>query len=1144
MRVLLALCVCLTTGTVFGLGAEHVLFYAPFDGSTGAVLARGNARANAADGLGYVPGIRGEAVVVGGMDPEAARAGIPGFGYETAGNLRREEGSVSLWVQALDWESPDGHNHQFVTIPGKGVTFYLYVFHPGNTWWLLLKKDGNRPVGRLGITWRPGEWHHLAATWREGEMALFVDGQESGREAENVPLPAELGERFSIGNLGQARTAFDELVIFDRALTPAEIAALHAWVAQPPPPATAVVGNAAGAPAHLAGLLDDITGQPVLDEEVTARLWADADVLHLTLRWAIPESFRANPTAYNGRALRRGSAAPADDDTFSVSCGPFHALIGPDGGPSARSRIDMTEWVVDLEIPRRALGGDVLPFRFGRHWRELRRLDATWNGVITIRPGNAAATVTLDDIRRAAAAVPDDQFTTLRVQVGDLYAACLPFVRAAPFQARLRHLRSREQIIVEVTDPAAVVTCGGETRSGAREHTFGTAELPLGEHAVRAVLGGCTKTLTFRRDPPPEWLTTKAGVSDEVPPPWSPLETDAAAGTVHCWGRALRWEGLFPGQITAQGQDLLAEPIRFQAGDQRSAGQSRITATAPAQVALEGSGTLGPADMAVRARVEYDGYTWFDVTLSPREAAAVELPNLALEIPMRPAHATLLNSGSYTCKDTGLIPPQGYRGDWRHRFWVGDETAGIQWFAEAPAGWTLAQDTPPLEVRDGLIRLTVSPGPVRLTAPLTLSFGLMATPVRPRPADWRSWRFGPDEVNRSGWRYVSLWNPGWSTLWNYPVLKPDTASRLQAKYAEGELPCLYANVTAISPAAPEFRDWYEDWRPIPSTRVDFTTVRQDDEQAHTEVCTASGFTDFFVWALERALREGDIRGLYCDVSHAPSCRNEVHGCGWRDAAGNLQPRKALRATRDFQKRVYTVAKRYRPDFLVAIHMSGDVFMPQHSFCDIMIDGENFTAVLQQQWAAKQRGDYYDLIGLDTMRAEFMLHNVGPVSAFLPEFARSLGPRWMTDEPAVVQAATHLAGLFALHDAPMWQAYMPGMVLRRVWYAQARFGWDSEVEFVPYWRSRETMTVSPDAPGVVASVFRRPGRAMIVAMNNTDAVVDLGLTWDTAALGLVGQSIATVEDFYGGGSWRLQDGVVPPIPLPARAFRMLVPLPKP
>ena len=26
-----------------------------------------------------------------------------------------------------------------------------------------------------------------------------------------------------------------------------------------------------------------------------------------------------------------------------------------------------------------------------------------------------------------------------------------------------------------VTDPAAVVTCGGETRSGAREHTFGTA---------------------------------------------------------------------------------------------------------------------------------------------------------------------------------------------------------------------------------------------------------------------------------------------------------------------------------------------------------------------------------------------------------------------------------------------------------------------------------------------------------------------------------------------------------------------------------------------------------------------------------------------------------------------------------------------
>ena len=36
---------------------------------------------------------------------------------------------------------------------------------------------------------------------------------------------------------------------------------------------------------------------------------------------------------------------------------------------------------------------------------------------------------------------------------------------------------------------------------------------------------------------------------------------------------------------------------------------------------------------------------------------------------------------------------------------------------------------------------------------------------------------------------------------------------------------------------------------------------------------------------------------------------------------------------------------------------------------------------------------------------------------------------------------------------------------------------------------------------------------------------------------------TLEAFFGGGAWPLTDGVAPPIPLAARGFRMLVPLPK-
>ncbi|MBM4049852.1 MAG: hypothetical protein FJ279_32555, partial [Planctomycetes bacterium] len=662
---------------------------------------------------------------------------------------------------------------------------------------------------------------------------------------------------------------------------------------------------------------------------------------------------------------------------------------------------------------------------------------------------------------------------------------------------------------MEVTQPDAKVSLAGETKTGDKEAVFDVSKLAVGEHEVSVALGPSTKRLTFRKEPPPEWLTARVGVSADVPPPWPGLTVEAQA--VKCWAREYDFSGLFPQQVRSQGQPLLAAPMRLKAGEQVAQGQTRVVDAKPAAVELTGRGTLGAAGVEVQTRVEFDGYAWFDVRLTPGQAGETKLDSLVFEMPLKPDRATLFYSGSYTTNDTGALPKEGYQGPWRHRFWVGDEDAGIQWFAESTRGWTITRKAETLSIRDGLVRLSIADAPITLTRPLELSFGVMATPVRPRPREWRSWRFGRDEVNRQGWRYISLWNTHWGARWNYPILKPETADRLRKKYAEGELPCLYGNVTAFSPNTPEYRYWHEEWRVAPSSQVDFGSLNPEDENAHVSVCPRSGFAEFYIWALSRAIQAADIRGLYFDVSHAPSCRNEAHGCGWRDADGRLHETVALRATREFQKRVYRVGKQHRPDFLVAIHMSGDIFMPQHSFCDIMIDGENFTGVLQRQWASEKRGDYFQLISLDKMRAEFMLHNFGPVPAFLPEFARSLGSRWASDEPEVLAAARHLVGLFTLHDAPVWQAYMPTMALRLVWYAQARFGWDEQVEFVPYWRSRDLVSLDPKSPELVASVFRRPGRVMIVAMNNSDQAQEVTLAWDAEKLGLGGREFVRIED---------------------------------
>ena len=119
LHALLLITVC--ARVAFGLGADDVLFYAPLDGSADATLARGGGKAQTGADVQFMPGVRGQAIIVGGVK-EAPR-NLPGVAYQTQGNILREQGSIALWVQALDWQVGDGKDHQFITIPGQGVTY-------------------------------------------------------------------------------------------------------------------------------------------------------------------------------------------------------------------------------------------------------------------------------------------------------------------------------------------------------------------------------------------------------------------------------------------------------------------------------------------------------------------------------------------------------------------------------------------------------------------------------------------------------------------------------------------------------------------------------------------------------------------------------------------------------------------------------------------------------------------------------------------------------------------------------------------------------------------------------------------------------------------------------------------------------------
>jgi RNA polymerase sigma-70 factor (ECF subfamily) len=99
---------------------------------------------------------------------------------------------------------------------------------------------GSKSWGRLQVPHHmtPGRWTHLAATQRpDGLVVLYIDGVEVARKQVRLQRPARGARRLLIaagfGSSGQKVSQkfhgmIDELVMYDRALSPTEVAALAA----------------------------------------------------------------------------------------------------------------------------------------------------------------------------------------------------------------------------------------------------------------------------------------------------------------------------------------------------------------------------------------------------------------------------------------------------------------------------------------------------------------------------------------------------------------------------------------------------------------------------------------------------------------------------------------------------------------------------------------------------------------------------------------------------------------------------------------------------------------------------------------------------------------------------------------------------
>ena len=219
----------------------ELLFYAPFDGTTGAAFAKGAANPILERGLAYAEGKRGKAVRL----TQAAKSVLD---YAAAGNLVQERGTVSLWFKR-EW--PDKGR----AADGKEIWRMLFANPDPKTrprigsgqlmfwWWAERLRADQADDDDEHAIWSGAapddDWNHLAVTWDESGVRIYLNGKSGRGISDGVsPMASALKPQdllsfdreafatFCVGHCGGGRQfdgLVDELRIYSAPLTAEQV---------------------------------------------------------------------------------------------------------------------------------------------------------------------------------------------------------------------------------------------------------------------------------------------------------------------------------------------------------------------------------------------------------------------------------------------------------------------------------------------------------------------------------------------------------------------------------------------------------------------------------------------------------------------------------------------------------------------------------------------------------------------------------------------------------------------------------------------------------------------------------------------------------------------------------------------------------
>mgnify|MGYP000719449235 FL=1 len=687
-----------------------------------------------------------------------------------------------------------------------------------------------------------------------------------------------------------------------------------------------------------------------------------------------------------------------------------------------------------------------------------------------------------------------------------------------------------------------------------------------------AVNADTPRPFTVWPDPPP-WDSNTLGVSESVPPPWTPVAVESMEGgviDVACWNRVYRFgpRSSLPVAVRSGEREILQQPFRV---DLVLNGKHceirkvshRVVSRTDRGCCVESQCVGDWGTFVSRSTIEFDGFIWseFEIRPTPRgegRRTSVDRVSVLWDMPL--AGSTLLNAGFRTLEGTGLTPAEWHR-KMDGAFWVGNERGGISCAVESHQYWSNADEHRQAFVRrdaEGTqIGVHMVDTPFETEAPV-LRYGIafLVTPTRPRPNGYRKLRecswMGTNHMRKPYPINISFWNatpffmgaPAWATSDDevralYAERKRKHVPRVHNFHGlreSGARSTWYSTFSHSARNSPEFIWCGEDWRTGPSDRLYGNTL-YGYVLDMVAVCKTEDYSDYWLWRFDKSRREAPvIDGIYYDLMHLQRCTREDHGHGYTDREGKRQATVQIREHRKWLLRVYSYLKARDPQTPVMSHLSGhSAFLMAHSFSDYLWDGE--------LWVREVIRDLsYENLSLDTFRSETLDTIYGPHIRWISQLGRALTfltPKERKKKSLKPYAQRHCYAMLLVHDlVPAGNDRFQQDTIT-LWETLDRFDLDDADRLLPYWEKGTGVGVMPVDPSIVVTAYVKPDRALLVVFNNTDSAQDITVTLDPQRVfgGVSAGGIVWKDAEKPDGS-RLGEGAELALPIALRDFRLL------